>query len=101
MPSTLSWARTRSPLTATSALQIGVAPLRIDILTAIDAVQLEEAWADRVSATFAGEKVAVLLAHHLARNKRARWAARKTSPTWSGSRSTARTSAARPELQSL
>ncbi|MGQ0544273.1 MAG: hypothetical protein ACT4P3_02950 [Betaproteobacteria bacterium] len=51
--------------------QIGVAPLRIDILTAIDAVQFDEAWTDRVSATFAGEKVAVLSANHLMRNKRA------------------------------
>ena len=32
--------------------QIGVAPLRIDVLTAIDAVQFEEAWRDRITATF-------------------------------------------------
>jgi hypothetical protein len=51
--------------------QIGVAPLRIDILTGIDAVQFDEAWADRVTVTFADQKVAVLSANHLIRNKRA------------------------------
>lgn len=51
--------------------QIGVAPLRIDILTAIDAVQFDEAWADRVTVTFADQTVAVLSASHLIKNKRA------------------------------
>jgi len=51
--------------------QIGVAPPRIDILTSIDAVQFDEAWADRVSVAFADQKVSVLSAHHLVTNKRA------------------------------
>ena len=51
--------------------QMGVAPLRIDILTAIDAVQFDDAWRDRFTTTFAGEAVAVLSAAHLIRNKRA------------------------------
>lgn len=51
--------------------QIGVAPLRIDVLTAIDGVQFDEAWTDRFIATFAGENVSVLSAAHLIRNKRA------------------------------
>ena len=51
--------------------QMGVAPLRIDILTAIDAVQFDEAWRDRLTTTFAGETVGVLSAAHLIRNKRA------------------------------
>ncbi|MGH6884662.1 MAG: hypothetical protein ACREGK_01135, partial [Geminicoccales bacterium] len=51
--------------------QIGVAPLRIDILTAIDAVQFDDAWADRLSARFAGQEVGVLSARHLIANKRA------------------------------
>lgn len=51
--------------------QIGVAPLRIDILTAIDAVEFEEAWRERLTATLAGEKVPVLSARHLIVNKRA------------------------------
>lgn len=51
--------------------QMGVAPLRIDILTAIDAVKFDDAWRDRFTTTFAGEAVAVLSAAHLIRNKRA------------------------------
>lgn len=51
--------------------QIGVAPLRIDILTAIDAVDFDEAWAKRLSTSFAGQPVPVLSVEHLIRNKRA------------------------------
>ncbi len=51
--------------------QIGVAPLRIDILTGIDAVGFDEAWASRFPARFAGEPASVLSVQHLIRNKRA------------------------------
>jgi len=51
--------------------QIGVAPLRIDILTGIDAVQFEEAWRDRFTTKFADQSVSVLSAAHLILNKRA------------------------------
>jgi hypothetical protein len=51
--------------------QMGVAPLRIDIITAIDAVGFDEAWRDRLTTTFAGETVGVLSTSHLIRNKRA------------------------------
>ena len=51
--------------------QIGLAPLRIDVLTSIDDVDFDEAWAQRLSATFAGQPVPVLSAEHLIRNKRA------------------------------
>ena len=51
--------------------QIGVAPLRIDVLTGIDAVEFDEAWSSRVVAQFAGETVPVLSVSHLIRNKRA------------------------------
>jgi len=51
--------------------QIGVAPLRIDVLTGIDAVEFDEAWSSRFLAQFAGEPVAVLSVPHLIRNKRA------------------------------
>lgn len=51
-------------------LQIGVAPLRIDILTSIDAVDFEEAWAEHFAARFAGQPVPVLSVGHLIRNKR-------------------------------
>lgn len=51
--------------------QIGVPPLRIDILTEIDGVQFEDAWRKRLSSVFAGEPVSVLSVAHLIENKRA------------------------------
>ena len=51
--------------------QIGVEPIRIDILTAIDAVSFDEAWSDRLRAEFEGEPVAVLSRTMLMRNKAA------------------------------
>ena len=54
-----------------TVFQIGVAPLRIDILTAIDGVTFDEAWADKVPAHFGGVPVFVLSREKLVRNKRA------------------------------
>jgi hypothetical protein len=51
--------------------QIGVAPLRIDVLTAIDGVEFGDAWGGRVMTTFAGQPVSVISFEHLIRNKRA------------------------------
>ncbi len=51
--------------------QIGVEPLRIDILTQIDGVTFDEAWDGRVLATFAGVPVTVLSRAYLIQNKRA------------------------------
>lgn len=51
--------------------QIGVPPLRIDVLTAIDGVTFEEAWPDRLQTQFAGIPAAVLSRHHTIQNKRA------------------------------
>ncbi len=51
--------------------QIGVAPVRIDLLTAIDGVEFAEAWADRMRTRFSGQPVGVLSRDHLIRNKRA------------------------------
>ena len=51
--------------------QIGVAPLRIDVLTGIDAVEFGEAWRERVFTRFADQDVSVLSVAHLIRNKRA------------------------------
>jgi len=51
--------------------QIGVDPLRVDVLTAIDGVGFDEAWRDRVEAGFGGERAHVLSRHHLIANKRA------------------------------
>lgn len=52
-------------------LQIGVPPLRIDILTAIDAVEFSAAWRARMLTKFADQPVAVLSREHLTQNKRA------------------------------
>lgn len=53
-----------------TVFQIGVAPIRIEVLTAIDGVAFEEAWADRLIARFTDLSVPVLSATHLLRNKR-------------------------------
>jgi hypothetical protein len=54
-----------------TVFQIGIAPIRIDVLTSIDEVTFDEGWADRLTANFADLPVAVLSAKHLIRNKRA------------------------------
>lgn len=51
--------------------QIGIAPLRIDILTGIDGVEFGDAWAARIMTKFAEHSVGVLSVEHLIRNKRA------------------------------
>jgi len=49
--------------------QIGVEPIRIDVLTAIDGVGFDEAWADRLMLKFADQEVCVLSKEHLIKNK--------------------------------
>jgi hypothetical protein len=49
--------------------QIGVAPLRIDIMTSIDGVAFAEAWPARLLTRFADQPAAVLSREHLIRNK--------------------------------
>jgi hypothetical protein len=51
--------------------QIGVEPIRIDVITAIDGVEFRDAWAQRISARFADQEAAVLSRAHLLTNKRA------------------------------
>jgi hypothetical protein len=51
--------------------QIGVPPVRIDVLTEIDGVEFAEAWPDRMVTKFADQPVAVLSKEHLIQNKRA------------------------------
>lgn len=51
-------------------LQIGVPPVRVDILTAIDAVAFEDAFAGRIEANFGGVRVGVLSRRDLIANKR-------------------------------
>ncbi len=63
---------TEKDLTAPGVVfQIGVAPLRIDVLTAIDGVEFDEAWPSRFNTQFADQPITVLSKEHLIKNKRA------------------------------
>ena len=50
--------------------QIGLPPIRIDIITNIDGVEFEEAWPDRLETLFGGVPAFVLSRHHLITNKK-------------------------------
>ncbi|MCI0488592.1 MAG: hypothetical protein L0229_18550 [Blastocatellia bacterium] len=54
-----------------TVFQIGIPPLRIDVITAIDGVSFDEAWPARLLTKFADQTAAVLSREHLIRNKRA------------------------------
>jgi hypothetical protein len=49
--------------------QIGVEPIRIDVLTVIDGVQFDEAWAERMISQYGDQPVGVLSREHLMKNK--------------------------------
>ena len=51
--------------------QIGVAPNRIDVLTAIDGVTFGDAWSDRQETRYSDQPVPVISRTHLILNKRA------------------------------
>jgi len=51
--------------------QIGIAPVRIDVLTSVDGVTFAEAWPDRAATTYGGQDVPVISRRHLEQNKRA------------------------------
>lgn len=51
--------------------QIGVAPIRIDILTTIDGVTFDEAWPNRIASRYGDQPVQVISRADLLRNKRA------------------------------
>jgi hypothetical protein len=51
--------------------QIGIAPVRVDVLTDIDGVDFAAAWPARMEARFADQTVAVLARAHLIQNKKA------------------------------
>ena len=53
-----------------TVFQIGRAPLRIDVITAIDGVRFEEAWPDRLETSFGGVPAFVISRHHLITNKK-------------------------------
>lgn len=51
--------------------QIGVAPNRVDILTSLEGIEFEQAWAARTKSTYGGVPIGVLSAEDLIVNKRA------------------------------
>ena len=51
--------------------QIGVEPVRIDIITTIDGVSFDAAWAGRLNVNYGDQRVTVLSREHLIANKRA------------------------------
>jgi len=51
--------------------QIGVEPVRIDIITAVDGLTFDDAWRNRVTSDYGGEPVFVISRDDLIRNKRA------------------------------
>lgn len=53
-----------------TVFQIGIPPLRIDIITAIDGVEFAEAWPDRLETEFGGVPAFVISRQHLITNKR-------------------------------
>ena len=57
--------------TPNTVFQIGVAPHRIDILTALTGLEFPEAWAERVENQFGLVRVNFLGRHSLIKNKRA------------------------------
>lgn len=58
-------------VTPGTIFQIGSAPIRIDVLTAIDDIVFESAWAARTQVPFGDQIVPVLSRADLIRNKRA------------------------------
>ncbi|HEY6046412.1 MAG TPA: hypothetical protein VIU65_07400 [Pyrinomonadaceae bacterium] len=63
---------TEEDLTADGTIfQIGVPPLRIDLITSIDGVDFSSAWPDRFSTTFGDVPVSVISRRHLIENKKA------------------------------
>lgn len=54
-----------------TVFQIGIPPLRIDILTAIDGVTFDSAWQDRLQANFGDQPASVISLKHLIANKKA------------------------------
>ena len=50
--------------------QVGLPPLRIDLITSVDGVEFFEAWPDRVETMFGGVPAFVISRHHLITNKK-------------------------------
>lgn len=56
---------------AGKTIQLGVQPNRVDLITVIDAVSFEEAWAGRAAGTYGAQLVSYLGRSELIRNKQA------------------------------
>jgi hypothetical protein len=56
---------------AGTVFQVGIPPLRIDVITQIDGVDFTVAWPDRFQTTFGGAPVSVISRRHLIANKKA------------------------------
>jgi hypothetical protein len=54
-----------------TVFQIGIPPLRIDVITSIDGVEFSDAWSDRFPTTFGDTPVSVISRRHLIQNKKA------------------------------
>jgi len=54
-----------------TVFQIGLPPLRIDIITHVDGVNFPDAWRDRLQTSFGGAPASVISRHHLIANKKA------------------------------
>ena len=50
--------------------QVGVPPNRVDVITVVDGVRFEDAWADRIDVEIDGLRVPVIGRRHLILNKR-------------------------------
>lgn len=59
----------RDLVTPDTVFQMGVAPLRIDILTSIDGLTFDEAWPSRVPTRYADQPICVLSREALIKNK--------------------------------
>jgi hypothetical protein len=53
-----------------TVFQIGLPPLRIDVITNIDGVEFTDAWPERVNTLFGGVPAFVISRHHLITNKK-------------------------------
>ena len=53
-----------------SIFEIGLPPLRIDVITDVDGVEFAEAWPDRFETSFGGVPAFVISRHHLITNKK-------------------------------
>ena len=53
-----------------TVFQIGVPPLRIDVITDIDGVEFADAWPDRLETSFGGVPTFVISRQHLITNKK-------------------------------